>query len=97
MKRTRILLVDDHAVVRSSSPGPSNEKLSVVEWTLEEKRAHVAEMIINQPQQPCFLKLHRTRRMNKMAPHNVFSEGAGLADEIKAVAVEGGDELPPRD
>ena len=44
-------------VVPFLKPKAVKEQLPDVEWTLEEKRSRVAEMIINQPQRHCFVKL----------------------------------------
>ncbi len=48
---------DTETAVPFLKPRTVQEALPDVEWTLEEKRSRVAEMIINQPQRHCFIKL----------------------------------------
>jgi hypothetical protein len=54
------------------------ENLPDVEWTLEEKRARCAQMIINQPERHCFLKLD-TQKTQSMTVESV--EEYGLSEQ----------------
>src|SRR5438034_9047225 len=65
-------------VVPFLKPRAVREKTTDVEWTLEEKRCRMAEMIINQPQRYCFVKLD-TKPTQALIVESV--EDYGLSEE----------------
>lgn len=65
-------------VVPFLKPRAVQELLPDVEWTLGEKRSRVAEMIISQPQQHCFLKLDTAKTLPMIVE---FVKDYGLSAE----------------